>query len=498
MRVRKALRYLALCLVGVIGGHLAAQVPGETSDLTWCPGTTCLEWSTEPLAASYNVYRGTCATFPDLLTGDPDSCRVNEFTGTNTGPVIDGMPPLGCLHWFLVTALNGAGEGTSGNATAGARTLDSAGLCASPSAEVVINEVDYDQPGSPDADEFVELYNPSSDPVDLTGISLVLVNGATQIEYSRVDLNSCAASLLLPGNYLVIASPAVVTPPGTDVIQLPAASNSIQNGPDALALFDTGSNTVLDALSYEGLITAATIAGAPGTYDLVEGSPTPADSNTVAGSLNRIPNGVDTDDAANDWSFSGTPTPGASNGPEGLIVINEVDYDQPGSPDADEFVELHNPSPYAVDLTNLILVFVNGANQLEYARVDLNSGATSVLLSGDYLVVASPTVSTPPFTNVIPLPSSSNSIQNGPDAVAIFDTATNTVLDALSYEGTITMATINGAPGTYNLVEGSPASADSNTVTGSLSRIPNGVDTDDAATDWSFTSAVTAGSANLP
>ena len=72
------------------------------------------------------------------------------------------------------------------------------------------------------------------------------------------------------------------------------------------------------------------------------------------------------------------------------------------------------------------------------------------------------------------------------------------MVDALSYEGAIVAATIGGT--TYDLVEGTvlpAATADSNTVTGSLSRIPNGSDTDDAAADWAFTSTVTQGAANV-
>ena len=38
-----------------------------------------------------------------------------------------------------------------------------------------------------------------------------------------------------------------------------------------------------------------------------------ADSNTVDGSLSRIPDGRDTDDAASDWQFTTTPTRGAAN-----------------------------------------------------------------------------------------------------------------------------------------------------------------------------------------
>jgi hypothetical protein len=58
------------------------------------------------------------------------------------------------------------------------------------------------------------------------------------------------------------------------------------------------------------------ISGHPGTYDLVEGmmlGVTVADSTTTNGSLIRSPNGLDTNNAAADWMFSPTPTPGAPN-----------------------------------------------------------------------------------------------------------------------------------------------------------------------------------------
>ena len=53
---------------------------------------------------------------------------------------------------------------------------------------------------------------------------------------------------------------------------------------------------------------------------------------------------------------------------------------------------------------------------------------------------------------------------------------------------------------TYNLVEGTvlPATVvDSNTAAGSLSRIPDGTDTNNAATDWVFTTTLTRGAANI-
>jgi hypothetical protein len=155
---------------------------------------------------------------------------------------------------------------------------------------VVVNEVDYDQVGS-DADGFVELRNTSGSAATLDGLALVLVNGDGN-EYDRVALVGTVAA----GGYHVVAA-------------------DLQNGaPDGLALLDTATGDVLDALSYEGEIRAATIDGR--TVSLVEGTPLPAtvaDSNTVDGSLARDPDGQDTDDAAADWVFTTTVTRGAAN-----------------------------------------------------------------------------------------------------------------------------------------------------------------------------------------
>ena len=89
-------------------------------------------------------------------------------------------------------------------------------------------------------------------------------------------------------------------------------------------------------------------------------------------------------------------------------------------------------------------------------------------------------------------------LQNGsPDGVALVNLTTKTLIDALSYEGAITAATIDGT--TYDLTEGITidTTADSSTVEGSLSRIPNGTDTNNSATDWAFTTTVTRGAANV-
>jgi large repetitive protein len=157
------------------------------------------------------------------------------------------------------------------------------------------------------------------------------------------------------------------------------------------------------------------------------------------------------------------------------IVVNELDYDQVGA-DGGGFVELRNNGSAAADLAGLALVLVDGSDGQEYDREAL----TGMLAAGAHLAV-------------------DIEAQNGaPDGVALIDTATGGLLDALSYEGAIAAALIGSA--TYSLVEGTvlPAAvADSNTITGSLIRNPDGRDTNDAASDWAFTTTPTKGAANV-
>jgi hypothetical protein len=158
-------------------------------------------------------------------------------------------------------------------------------------ADLVINEIDYDQVGA-DSGGYVEIANVGTSAAALDGIALVLVNGGDGTEYDRAALTGSLAA----GAYLRVDIEA-------------------QNGaPDGVALIDTASKALLDALSYEGAITTATIEGQ--SYSLVEGTAladSVVDSNTVDGSLSRIPDGQDTNDAASDWAFTETKTPGAAN-----------------------------------------------------------------------------------------------------------------------------------------------------------------------------------------
>ena len=216
------------------------------------------------------------------------------------GPKGDPGAALATVEGFAGTACT-TFDGDPGHVEVGATatdlitfTCETGGAPPPPptgTAKLVLNEVDYDQVGA-DTAGFVEIANTGDSAASLAGVALVLVNGGDGAEYGRRALTGTLAA----GARLTVD----VDP---------------QNGePDGLALVDTASGALLDALSYEGAITAATIGGA--TFNLVEGTVLPAgvaDSNTVDGTLARIPDGHDSDNAATDWAFTTTPTPGAPN-----------------------------------------------------------------------------------------------------------------------------------------------------------------------------------------
>jgi hypothetical protein len=202
-------------------------------------------------------------------------------------------------------------------ATLGTSTREATVTVATAISGLVINEVDYDQEDA-DAAEFIEIYNGSGAPVDLTGHALVLVNGAnnTAAVYDTLDLSE--AGTIAAGQYVVVGSTSVMVPEG--VVKIPFTpedrqSNRVQNGaPDGIALVNLTTGAVLDALSYEGAVAPVMIADA--SVNLVEGTAlqsSVADRNEGVGSLCRVPDGADTNQAADDWTFCGTITPGAAN-----------------------------------------------------------------------------------------------------------------------------------------------------------------------------------------
>ncbi|WP_342378665.1 lamin tail domain-containing protein [Myxococcus stipitatus] len=193
---------------------------------------------------------------------------------------------------------------------------------------LVVNEFDYDPVGTDSSvlREFVEIYNPTSAPVSLSGVYIVLINGngAQPTSYDKYDLTDL--QVLEPGEYLVLGHPNVLesigNQTGVKVVELPVGK-SIQNGGapvgDAIAIYDSVQNILMDSVSYTGSVSSATIqweGGAPrGPFNFVEGPRSPtglADAN-AQGSLGRKADSSDTNDNVDDFRFSPTLTPGRQN-----------------------------------------------------------------------------------------------------------------------------------------------------------------------------------------
>lgn len=330
----------------------------------------------------------------------------------------------------------------------GVLSFGSIGTAASTS--LVINEVDYDQPGT-DAAEFLELLNVSGSSVNLDAYRVELVNGSGGAVYQTFDLPNVE---LAAGDYFVAcANPA--TTANCDFDASTTDTNLIQNGaPDGLRLMlDT---TVVDALSYEGDTAGATEGSGAGLEDTAVGGD----------SISRCPDGLDADVNNADFVLVAL-SPGAANScPEEptqpLLVVNEIDYDQPGT-DGAEFVEIKNVGTTAANLGGVFLDFVNGNGGVVYASLDLPAVD---LAAGDYFVVCGNAATTANCDlDVLP---DTNLIQNGsPDAMLLREG--EATLDTVSYAGS------TEAPYTEGSGEGLVDSSTAADV--GISRCADGVDT---------------------
>ena len=174
------------------------------------------------------------------------------------------------------------------------------GLTASAEAALIINEVDYDQPGS-DTAEFIELYNNGPASIELNGYTLELVNGSNGNAYNSFDLegNNIAA-----GGYLVLCDDT------TSVVNctIDVGNNGwLQNGGsdgEAIALYND--SLLIDSLAYEYNNSTTLGIFAEG------GSGAGIDPSSEIGSLARLPNGMDTNFNDNDFG-TGCITPGTAN-----------------------------------------------------------------------------------------------------------------------------------------------------------------------------------------
>lgn len=272
----------------VYGGKVALKIPVTLAKPAGSQVSLDLSASCHPV--------GGCVHLP----GPTTTVRAGS-TGRNLRVLVD---PSVASHGTVGITLAG------GDVPVDSKEVLSAWRSVAAGTGLVINEVDYDNVGH-DTNEFVEIRNDGGAAASLDGLALVLVNGRDDTEYRRVGLTGT----LPAGGYLVVADATVDVAPGAMVVRFGSSHDNVQNGaPDGVALVDTDTHKIIDALSYEGGITQAHLVGFPSPVSLVEGTATGvADSNTNPGSVARIPNGSDTDDAHKDWRAVANPTPGSAN-----------------------------------------------------------------------------------------------------------------------------------------------------------------------------------------
>lgn len=231
--------------------------------------------------------------------------------GTNTGSTNDWVrndfDGTGLPAFPAATADEGEAINTPGveNKTQGS---------VSQPVNVVINEVDADNPGT-DANEFIELYDGGVGNTSLNGLVIVLFNGSNDLSYNTIDLTGFSTNAQ---GYFVIGSASV---PNVDLTAF--TTNGLQNGADAVALyqapassFPSGSavttDNLVDALVYDtndsddtGLL--ALLNAGQGQINEAQ------NGDATAVSIQRLPNGQG--GALNTDAYSvAEPTPGAENG----------------------------------------------------------------------------------------------------------------------------------------------------------------------------------------
>jgi hypothetical protein len=155
-----------------------------------------------------------------------------------------------------------------------------------PSANIVINEA---FPHGNADDEWVELFNKSDSPIDISGWKIT--------DEDSEDIIPTVSPIPAGGYAVIIAGDTNITPPGSAItIQLAnAIGNSLNANNEGISLRKPD-NSIIDGVNWGTVLTHFNPSATP---------------PTGGQSLRRIPNGTDTN-TAGDWS-SGATSIGVAN-----------------------------------------------------------------------------------------------------------------------------------------------------------------------------------------
>jgi phosphatidylserine/phosphatidylglycerophosphate/cardiolipin synthase-like enzyme len=229
-------------------------------------------------------------------------------------------------------------------------------------AVLLINEVMYHPTENEGTNEWIELYNPTSEPIDVTGWTLTDEKETDQLQ-ADTD-HGDGTTVVPPGGY------ALITDKGTTVYDVfTVAENAIRLSVDDSTLCGYGLNNDQEKILVKDLTGTPIDAIEWGAdYDEVPGIPAPL---VAKGSSLARSQDTDMDDSSLDFIESTTPTPGSvnivttqdvqqNNTDEGQVVqtppvlITELYYHTHSNIN-NEFVRLCNPTSSPVDVSGWYL-----------------------------------------------------------------------------------------------------------------------------------------------
>ena len=230
--------------------------------------------------------------------GDPDLA-----TGFDAPDLADGVAPADMALPPDLTPVSDLGRGADlavpHDLAAPLDLTPPPDLAVGAGCHLVINEIQTQTTQSA-SEEFVEIYNPCSSAVAVDGFKLGY-RAATNVNPASASDSSTLYSFtgsLAAGGYLVIAGSAFGGTKNGSLSSGLAASGSV-------ALRDAG-GAIVDSVAY-GTVTAGN------AFIETAAAPLPPSLASPGGSIERLPNGTDSNDGSHDFSTATTATPGAAN-----------------------------------------------------------------------------------------------------------------------------------------------------------------------------------------
>ena len=250
--------------------------------------------------------------------------------------------------------------------------------------DLIINEVMPNPAAVPDsAGEWVEVYNPTNDPIDL--LSLLIQD--------NVGSHTIGTSVVVPSHgYAVLGRSDDPSLNGGVFVDYQYAGIFLANGGDEVTLLDGA--TVVSGMNYGSsqsgrsrALRCALLPTVPANYPSTSTALTFGDGDAgTPGAYNQIEPDLDNDGIGDSCDlFPADPTNGLAPGlAPGDLVINEILPDPTNVPDSQgEWIEIYNARPDDVDLLGLTVADNFGAFDITTSVVVPGRGFALLTINAD-------------------------------------------------------------------------------------------------------------------